>query len=368
MKILLLGEYSNVHWTLAEGLRTLGHQVTVVSDGDLWKNYKRDIDLSRHSLSHADTLRYYIKAWSTILRLRGYDVVQIINPIFLDLRASRIRPFYNYLRRHNRHIVMGAFGMDHYWVKTCLDCKTFRYSDFNIGPRPRTQETFNQEFMHDWLSGEKKDLNTYIAADCDAIVSGLCEYDMCYRPVFPQKTTYIPMPIVAPSEPLTNPTVSTPLRILIGIQKTRSEYKGTDIMLRALCRVKAKYPDRLEIVKVENMPFDQYCRLMRTCDVIVDQLYSYTPAMNALQAMAEGMVVVGGGEPENYEILGETELRPIVNVQPNEGDCYRQIEQLVLHPERIPQMKHDSVEYIRRHHNHIKVAKQYEKVYESLKG
>jgi hypothetical protein len=36
MKILLIGEYSNVHWTLAEGLRALGHQVTVVSDGDRW--------------------------------------------------------------------------------------------------------------------------------------------------------------------------------------------------------------------------------------------------------------------------------------------------------------------------------------------
>ena len=32
MKILLMGEYSNVHATLAEGLRQLGHQVTVLSN------------------------------------------------------------------------------------------------------------------------------------------------------------------------------------------------------------------------------------------------------------------------------------------------------------------------------------------------
>ena len=42
MKILLLGEYSNVHHTLAEGLRVLGHEVTVASDGDGWKGYDRD--------------------------------------------------------------------------------------------------------------------------------------------------------------------------------------------------------------------------------------------------------------------------------------------------------------------------------------
>ena len=41
MKILLLGEYSNVNNTLARGFRQLGHQVTVASNGDFWKDYPR---------------------------------------------------------------------------------------------------------------------------------------------------------------------------------------------------------------------------------------------------------------------------------------------------------------------------------------
>ena len=81
--------------------------------------------------------------------------------------------------------------------------------------------------------------------------------------------------------------------------------------------------------------------------------------MNALQAMSQGLIVVSGGEEENYEILGEKELRPIINVQPDEEDIYRQLEQLVLHPERIPRLKRDSMEYIRRHHDSIKVAQRY---------
>ena len=36
MKILLIGEASNLHWTLAEGLRANGHTVTVVSHGSHW--------------------------------------------------------------------------------------------------------------------------------------------------------------------------------------------------------------------------------------------------------------------------------------------------------------------------------------------
>ncbi len=368
MKILLLGEYSNVHATLAEGLRAQGHHVTVVSDGDGWKNYPRDIDLTRCSLSRVSSMKYYVKAWRIIMQCRGYDVVQIINPMFLELKAHLITPFYRYLRRHNKVVVMGAYGMDYYWVRTCLDCTTFRYSDFNIASQPRTEEAFNKAFIAEWMQGAKRQLNEFIANDCDAIIAGLCEYYMCYTQYFPQKTHFIPMPIHAPAigaQPQ-HYTPGTPLRVLIGIQRGRSEYKGTDIMLRALLKVKALHPDKVEVVKVESMPFFEYRRLMSRCHVIIDQLYSYTPAMNALEAMSRGVVVVGGGEPENYDILHESELRPIVNVQPNEEDCVNQLEALIAHPEQITQMALDSMEYIRRHHDHLKVARQYAELYARL--
>ncbi|MCH5177886.1 MAG: glycosyltransferase family 1 protein [Prevotellaceae bacterium] len=360
MRILLLGEYSNVHWTLAQGLRALGHEVCVVSDGDRWKNYPRDIDLKRRSLSKWDTFTYFCRVLRTLPRLRHFDVVQVINPVFFDIRAGKIQPFYNYLRRHNGKMFMGAFGMDHYWVKTCLDCTTFRYSDFNIGQKKRDDEPQNQSFITDWLDGEKTAINRYIAEDCDGIISGLYEYDRCYRPYFPDKTHFIPFPIDLSSvTPVEGYKTGMPIRFFIGIQKGRSDYKGTDIMLRALEQLKQNYSDRVEIVKVESVPFAEYVKLMNGSHVLLDQLYSYTPAMNALAAMAKGLIVVGGGEPENYDILGETELRPIINVLPDEADVYHKLEQLVLHPEQLPELSRQSIEYIRRHHDHIKVAQQY---------
>ena len=42
MKILLLGDYSNVHATLASALRTLGHEVTLAQMVDFMENYPRD--------------------------------------------------------------------------------------------------------------------------------------------------------------------------------------------------------------------------------------------------------------------------------------------------------------------------------------
>ena len=101
-------------------------------------------------------------------------------------------------------------------------------------------------------------------------------------------------------------------------------------------------------------------------DVILDQLYSYTPSMNALLAMSKGIICVGGGEPEHYDLLSEKELRPIINVQPTHDSVVEALEWLIAHPDRITQLKRDSIAYVRRHHEYLEVAKRYEKYYSRL--
>lgn len=369
MKILLIGEYSNVHNTLALGLRALGHDVTVASDGDSWKDYPRDIDLSRNS----GTIPFLWKLLKALPRMRGYDVVQLINPLFLELKAERIMPIYRYLRRHNKKVVMGAFGMDYYWVSVNTDIRPLRYSDFNFSDNPRT-DIEAQRFRDEWIGTPKQRLNEEIALDCDGIPAGLYEYWATYNEVHTlcpdgrqirEKMQFIPYPIVMPEIYHTS-FYGGPLKLFVGISRGRSAYKGTDIMLSAAQALQEKYPDKLELRIAQGVPFDEYRRMMDGSDAILDQLYSYTPSMNSLLAMSKGIIVVGGGEPENYDILGEKELRPIVNVQPNYQSVYDELEQLILHPERISELKRESVEYIRRHHDYIKVARRYLEFYSEL--
>lgn len=358
MKILLLGDYSNVHATLAEGLRLLGHVVTVASDGDGWKNYPRDVDLRRKGHGFWNGVKYMLYLLWVFRQFRGYDVVHLINPIFLPLKAERIWPFYHYLRKNNKSVFLGAYGMDYYWVKAGMDCETFRYSDFNIGGVVRESRE-NSIWIKDWLKGPKGALNRYIASDCDGIVAGLYEYYASYVSSFSGKLIFIPFPIHVDKYLLKVPNQSGKLKFFIGIQRERNAYKGTDIMYNALKRVEQKYPEKCEICKVESVPFSEYIQLMRGCDVILDQLYSYTPAMNALEAMAQGLVVVGGGEPENYDILGETELKPIVNVEPNEESVYNALCELVEKADKIALYSLNSRLYVKYHHDYVKVAQQY---------
>ena len=368
MKILLIGEYSNVHATLAQGLRSLGHHVVVASNGDFWKNYPRDLDWARYGTSRFAALRLMAKICSDLPRLRGFDIVQFINPVFAELKAERLRPFYRYLRRHNKRVILCAMGMDWFWVLTCTYEKPLRYSDFNIGAETRTNADAVKE-QKDWLGTAKGQLNKFIARDCDGIVAGLYEYYVCYKPAFPEKTVYIPLPIHTKPEMLRQLQAyphQGPLRLFIGINERRSEYKGTDIMLRAAEAVARQHPSEVQLRVARSVPFRQYVEMMNGSDAILDQLYSYTPSMNPLEAMARGIICIGGGEPENYEIIHEEHLRPIINVQPNYESVYQELEHLVLHPELIPQLKQQSIAYINKHHEYIKVAKQYEEYYKSL--
>lgn len=360
MKILLIGEYSNVHATLAEGLRELGHQVTVVSNGDFWKDYPRDIDLCRKP-GKMGGIAYMAHTITLLPQMTGFDVVQLINPMFLELKAQRIKPIYKFLRKHNKKVFLGAFGMDYYWVHENITRKPLRYSDFNIGNTLRTDEAAQREF-HDWMGTAKEKLNKMIATDCDGIITGLYEYWACYKPVYPNKTTFIPYPI-KPQNTTTRgkgeKRPSHPLRLFIGISKGRSAYKGTDIMLAAAKAIKQKYPEKVELRIAEGIPFEQYSQMMEGADAILDQLYSYTPSMNPLEAMSQGIICIGGGEPENYEILGDNDLKPIINVQPCYESVYKALEKMIEHPEETERLKRESIEYILRYHHYLKVAQQY---------
>ena len=361
MRILLIGEYSNVHWTLACGLRQLGHTVTVLSNGDFWKNYPRDISLVRR-MGKLGGIDYMARLYALLPRLRGYDVVQLVNPMFLELKAERILPVYRYLRRYNGKVFLGAFGMDYYWVHECITRKPLRYSDFNFGSKVRTDHEA-QMYIDDWIGTPKERLNRIVAADCDGIVAGLYEDWICYQPIFPNKLSFIPYPIRCDNNPKLKR--HDKLKVFIGINRNRSVYKGTDIMLRAARAVEARHPAEMMLSVVENMPFAEYVKCLCDHDVLLDQLYSYTPSMNPLEAMSHGVVCVGGGEPEGYELLGEKDLRPIVNVEPTYESVVERLEYLVTHRDEVERLRFQSVEYICRHHDYINVAHKYDELYQS---
>lgn len=132
--------------------------------------------------------------------------------------------------------------------------------------------------------------------------------------------------------------------------------------------VARRHPGKVQIKYVEGVPYDEYMHLLAEADVLVDQLYSYTPSMNSLAAMARGTVVIGGGEEEYYEFIGEDTLRPIINVRPDVPDeeNIAAIECALFTDGMLERMAQESIQFVHKYHDYRHVAEQYEQLYRSL--
>lgn len=401
MKVLLLGEYSNVHHTLGDALRRQGHDVLLISDGDGWKNYPRDIDLSRHRPGMLGSFLYVLRLFRLLPRMRGFDVVQLINPDLLRLKPRWNRWLFQYLKRNNQIISMGCFGDDYYVIersqpdyvrmRQCAaeasEMPSFLdYTDF-YAKGQTIDHSLNQQRIQGWIHSPKAELTRYVMAQADCLVACLYEYYQVYNtPEFASRLHYIPLPVQmrdtdmdsssATSE-APEPNNSRPVHILLAVQKKRAAMKGTDQMEPLFVRLAEEHPEQVVLHRVESVPFAEYCRLLDEADVVVDQLYSYTPAMNALEAMARGKVVVSGGEESYYRFQQEqysssqglapsqhqqiaADLRPIINLRPFEPEQnYKLLCDILLCPERVAELKRQSLQFVQIFHQAEQVAVRY---------
>lgn len=357
MKILLLGEYSGLHLTLAEALKILGHEVVLASDGDGFKAYYRDIDLYRRSSGLYDTASSLGNILSNLSNFKGYDIVQLINPCFTTLNVRVNIELYRYLKRNNGKVFLGAFGDDYFWLKACLN-KEFRYSEFNIGDRENDLE-YNRKVKHIWQNTKRKDANIEMAESCDGIIACLYEYFAAYQKDYAQKLTYIPLPVNTKTIQYKPIEIKDKINFFIGINNARSEFKGTDLLFKALTHLRETYPNDVQILKAESVVYSRYLQLINEADVVLDQIYSYSPAVNGLLTMALGKVLVSGGEPEMYKLLHELDNQPIVNIFPTEENIYKNLENLILDKDNLSGRGISSRYFVEKHHDYINVARQY---------
>lgn len=370
MKILFAGDASNMHNCLAQQLRNMGHEAVVASDGSRWMDTERDINLLRQP-GLMGTLRYLMDIKRALPLMTGFDIVEIASPIFLRLKPHRVARVFDYLKAHNRHVVLSALATDVVYYNACHDGYTFRYSDYMLGNEPspyvnsaeyvaNQQDNWKQPFMHHH--------SDHILQGIDGAVACLYEYYAAYKPVLGDRVVYGGIPIDTENLEY-RPMEQAPdkVRLFIGIQRDRHVIKGTDKLLAAMKRVHDRYPGITQLEVVENLPYDEYTRRMRDSHIILDQLYSYTPGTNALIAMAQGLVAVSGAEPEYYRLIGENVNKPIINVSPLiESDIDEKLSWLIEHRDQLPQMSRASRIFVEKHNAAPVVAQRYLDFWSSL--
>ena len=281
MKILLLGDASNYHVALAKGLRTLGHDVTVASNGSKWMKTPRDIDLYRHEHMLSGALLY--ARMSTVLasRLKGYDIVQMVSPGFVDLRPSLLERILRRLRRDNGALYLSALGTDAAFVRNLIGPHpALGFSEWREGNALSPWAKSPEAQLDKWLKKKLQQYNDLFYNTVDGVVSALYEYHKVIEAEYP----HVPMVyggIPVDRDPLPAMRIrpdGEKVKILYAVHRSRVAEKGADKLRPLLDRLVEEMPQDVEIVAPPNMPYLDFIRALADADMVCDQLYSYTPA------------------------------------------------------------------------------------------
>ena len=358
MRILMLGDYSNLHACLAGELRKRGHDVTLVSDRGIYMQTDADVELRRKG-GVFGSIAYLWRVMSLLPSWTGYDVVQLINPVFLSLRPGKLRMIYDILKKNNRSVFLTLCGDDHFFVKDCVETDLFRFSEFRIGKEKTPLIKCDPAREGGWLIPEHARYTQHLYDTIDGAMSVLPEYDMsARRHMNPEKLVFTNLPIELSALKYTEPDLDKgPVRILIGMRGKMEIQKGTARMLDICRSLEEEMPEQCNVKVVKDLSLAEYLKELRASHIVIDQLYSYSPATNALQTMAQGRISASGGQPEYYDYIGETE-KPVFCLSPleDESTIKERLRALINDRDRLRRMSAEGRRLVERHNDVAEIA------------
>lgn len=349
MKILLIGDYSNMHSQLAQTLRSLGHCVTLLSEGSGFQQTKRDIDVRRKLPWKFGGLELLLRCKHLFRnKLRNFDIVALQHPHFLALKPHHLKSLLQILRGENNRIFLTAAGIDANYIRECLDpASPLAYSEFRIGAAPGPVALSAQR----WLTPEMQEYNDFFYSQIDGAVSALYEYHVALRRILPDsRIHYGGIPIDTNAlQPFPLPDINHGIHLFLGRHSRRKAEKGTDLLEQAAGELCKRHNGNIVLDIVENRPYAEYIGLMHNSHIVLDQTYSYTPATNALIAMARGRIAASGAEPQFYNFIGETDNHPIVNVGPTLNSTIEALDNIISNPDDIQRRANASRNFVIKH-------------------
>ncbi len=329
MRILFFGDYSNLHACLAKSLRDLGHEACVVSDRGGYMQTDADFSLKRRK-GLGGSLKYLFDTVKLLPKLKDFDVVQFINRISLNLRPDKNRLAFDWLRHENRSAFLTLCGNDYYFVKACTDGTLFRFSEFRTGDKPTEFSHLGMAHEPEWLSDQVRKYTEYFYDRIDGAMSVLPEYDIAAAPVLGDKVTFTNIPVDLSNLPFTPFEIKGRIKVIVAIRPEYKIKKGTGRLLEICKRLESEMPDKISVEAVGGLSLNDYLDKIRHSHVVIDQLYAYSPATNALQTMALGRIAASGGEPEYYSYINEPDRRPIIPLSPLDPDIKETLRRYLL--------------------------------------
>ncbi|MBS9432255.1 hypothetical protein ABLB90_06825 [Photorhabdus bodei] len=295
-----------------------------------------------------------------VIRLDDYDVASYVHRIsFID------KP--HFLRYTDLPILRKKVGVMSYTGLGCDEIsfiagnKKLPYSPCNTCQKFDDPKHYCQKVVRPLGQKAIPRLNEYF--DC-AFSIGV-EYshvgDLFKNTVIP-----MPLPIDINEIPWMPAKSKNSGKINIIHTPSRPGFKGTSIVLEAIQILKQMRND-FEFQVVTGLPFSEYITTIKDADIIVDQVWSQHPGVNALWLLAMGKIVFSGNTDMAKEYFNLSSDCPIFDASPDPTLLAKKLNEAIEMKNTYSYLSEIGKNYVKQHHDHIKVASTYLKHWQTIK-
>lgn len=372
MRILLIGEFSRLHNSLKEGLVALGHEVVIVANGDGFKNFPVDLSTKAkwcetklgniprqiiYRLTKLDIakLEYGIRFWLHLNKLKGFDVVQLINEAPIQTITSWERLLLKKVFLQNKKSFLLCCGVDYIVANHLIDKKE-RYSIMNpYFENPNSKAEY--QFIFEFLTENHKQTHDLVYQNIKGVIASDMDYVLPLQK-HPKFLGLIPNPINTSKISYSEIEITDKVVLFLGINRSTYYTKGISFFEKAIEIISEKYPDKVEVIIAENLPYQEYISLYDKAHIVLDQVYGFDQGYNALEAMAKGKVVFTGAETE-FEKHYNLNEKVAINALPDVDYLINELSNLIEHPEKIKAIGNRARTFVEKEHDYIKIAEKY---------
>lgn len=353
MRILFIGDYSDIHSTIARQLRQQGLSVTLLS-GEIADGKDNNISIPRRK-GLTGGISYLYKLFNLLPQLKGYDIVQLISSKFFNLSPGKNKYFFERLQQQNGSLFLTLASNDHFYVKACHDAGLFRFSEFKVGNELTEFAKDDPNYFYPWISRKYGHWAEYLAEKIDGAISVRPELDMALRSQLGDKLTFANYPVEVENFPFLPLELEGPVRFFFNMNISTAVQKGSVPLLSMIKSLEREMPDKITVDVARNISPQEYQNKLRQAHVFIDRFYSYSPSKEALEAMALGKVAATGAQPEYFDYIGERDNNSIIPLSFPENDMSDRLRQIILNPQQLKEMSREGRRIVKKN-NDVKIV------------
>jgi len=350
MKVLLIGEASGTHQNLKKGLASLGHDTVhmVINErGRLGRSHAGGFVPNYNNIFSGVSRN--ISPFYKIRKLENFDVINFSNSIsavsgtytkYLDLPLLKSKAnllSYYALACDELGIVRKSSVLPYSPCATCLSSGELMGRDCAM-------------HMNPMYSKSVKRIEKYF----DVGACSMIEYD--HVSTYFDSFKHIPLPVDVDN--IEFQPISRKSKLTIVHTPSRRGFKGTAVVEEAI-KALMRQRDDFEFEIIHGLPYKEYMSVIKKADIIVDQVYSQSPGMNALEMIAAGKVVLTGATTLGKSYFPFMKEFPGINADPDSDILKNTLSDILDKKDMHINFSEKNCEYIKKNHSPEVVAREF---------